>query len=162
LRDQAFESLLAAVLKDSGIAPGTLRLEVTESAVAADDQLASMLTRIKAAGAGLSIDDFGTGASTLSQLRTLPFDTVKIDKSFLVGHNGEGDAGVVLSSIVALAHDLKRAVVVEGVENAADAERMKALGCAFGQGFHFAAPLSPAETLAFIARHYDVTSATMS
>jgi diguanylate cyclase (GGDEF)-like protein len=159
LRDGAFEKLLGRVLKASDIAPGTLKLEVTESAVEADAELSSMLSRIRARGAGLSIDDFGTGASSLSRLRTLPFDTVKIDRSFLhrsPGGDGHADASLVLSSIVTLAHDLKRAVVVEGVESAEDEERLKALGCEFGQGYHFAPALAAADALAFIAKHYDV------
>jgi diguanylate cyclase (GGDEF)-like protein/PAS domain S-box-containing protein len=162
LRDRAFETLLARVLKTGEIAPGTLRLEVTESAVEADGHLPAMLSRIRTAGAGLSIDDFGTGASSLSRLRNLPFDTVKIDKSFLgrqPGADGHADAGVVLSSIVALAHDLRRAVVVEGVETAGDEEQLRVLGCEFGQGYHFAPALAAAEALAFIAKHYDVGSA---
>ncbi len=161
LRDTGFEELLSRVLKESRLAASSLKLEVTESAVEADPGLSAMLARIKRAGAGLSIDDFGTGASSLSQIRNLPFDTVKIDKSFLGRGGGEND-GVVLNSIVGLAHDLGRSVVVEGVENARDADRLNALGCEFGQGYFFSPPLSGAAALAFIARHYDVAAATPS
>ena len=161
LRDRDFEELLARVLKASNIAPLSLKLEVTESAVGTDEQLSQMLSRIRAAGAGLSIDDFGTGSSTLSQFRSLPFDTVKIDKSFLARQPGGGtDSDVVLTSIISLAHDLRRAVVVEGVESAEDADWLKGLGCEYGQGYYFSAPLTAAEALAFIARHYDVNAAT--
>ena len=83
--------------------------------------MADTLERLRALGAGLAIDDFGTGLSTLSQLKDLPFDTVKIDRSFLARHGGtqdENDGTVILGSIVALAHDLKRNVIVEGVEGA--------------------------------------------
>ncbi len=159
LRDRDFEKLLERVLRDAEIAPLSLKLEVTESAVGTDEQLFQMLSRIRAAGAGLSIVDFGTGTSTLSQFRSLPFDTVKIDKSFLAQQpEGAADSGVVLSSIIALAHELKRAVVVEGVENTQDAEWLKGLGCEYGQGYYFSAPLAPAEALAFIARYYDVSA----
>ena len=161
LSDQAFEPLLARILNQAAIAPGTLKLEVTESVVAADPQLSVLLTRIKELGAGLSIDDFGTGLSALSQLRNLPFDTIKIDKSFLArqpegegaNQEGAGDAGLVLTSIIALAHDLKRAVVVEGIESAAEADWLAQAGCEFGQGYHFSMPLTAAEALDFIARH---------
>jgi diguanylate cyclase (GGDEF)-like protein len=156
LRDAGFEALLKSVLSSSGIAEGTLNLEVTESTVAAEDRQ-PMLERIRAAGAGLSIDDFGTGASTLSQLRNLPFDTVKIDKSFLARHGGtdiDTDGEVVLSGVVAMAHDLGRAVVVEGVESEADAVFLAKLGCEFGQGYHFSQPLTGSEVLDYIARHY--------
>ena len=111
------------------------------------------------------MDDFGTGASTLSRFRSLPFDTIKIDKSFLARHAGSdlaNDSAVVLSSIVGMAHELGRAVVVEGVESEGDAAWLNSLGCDFGQGYYFSLPLSPAEALAFIARHYDIAAAASS
>ncbi len=138
LRDPAFEPFLRQLLADCGIVPGTLKLEVTESAVAAN-AWSSILRRIRALGAGLAIDDFGTGQSSLSQLKDIPFDTVKIDKSFLNRHGGthsESDSGVVLNSIVTLAHDLKRDVVLEGVETAEDVARGEEIGCEFAQGFY--------------------------
>ncbi len=162
LRDGGFEELFVQVLGDSKIAPGSLTLEITESAVGSDAELAGMLGRLRAAGAGLSMDDFGTGASTLSRVRSLPFDTIKIDKSFLARHAGSdlaNDSAVVVSSVIAMAHELGRAVVVEGVENQDDAVWLNSLGCEYGQGYHFSAPLTPADALAFIARHYDITAA---
>ena len=162
LKDSGFEQLLRTVLSGSGIAEGTLSLEITESAVAADARMPELMARIRAAGAGLSIDDFGTGASTLSEFRTLPVDTVKIDRSFLARHGGtdiDTDGEVVLSSVVSMAHELKRAVVVEGVESEADAQFLARIGCEFGQGFHFAAALDGAAALEFIARHYNIEAA---
>ncbi len=162
VRDAGFEALLKTVLSGNRIAPGTLHLEITESAVAADPRLVPMLERLRAAGAGLSIDDFGTGSSALSQLRTLPFDTVKIDRSFLARHGGtdiDTDGEVVLASIVALAHDLKRAVVVEGVESERDSAWLADLKCEFGQGYFFSAPLTPEDALEFIARHHNAAAA---
>ena len=165
MRDSGFEDLFGQVLKHSQVMPGTLKLEVTESAVGSDAEMAGMLGRLRAMGAGLAIDDFGTGASTLSRVRNLPFDTIKIDKSFLARHDGgdlANDSAVVLSSVVAMAHELGRAVVVEGVESESDAAWLNSLGCAFGQGYYFSPPLAPAEALAFIARTYDVASAASS
>ncbi len=165
LRDHGFEELFGTVVKSSQIAPGSLTLEITESAVGSDSELAGMLARLRAAGASLSMDDFGTGASTLSRFRSLPFDTIKIDKSFLARHAGSdlaNDSAVVLSSIVGMAHELGRDVVVEGVESQGDAAWLNSLGCAFGQGYYFSLPLSPAEALAFIARHYDIAAAASS
>lgn len=162
VRDASFEGLLKTILAGSAIAPGTLHLEITESAVAADPRLVPMLERLRAAGAGLSIDDFGTGTSALSQLRSLPFDTVKVDKSFLARHGGtdiDTDGEVVLASIVALAHDLKRAVVVEGVESQRDSEWLASLNCEFGQGYYFSSPLMHDDALEFIARHYNAAAA---
>jgi len=165
LRDPGFEELLAATMKANAIPPGTLVLEVTESAAASDANFATHLTRLRAQGAGLAIDDFGTGSSNLGQFRAWPFDTVKIDKSLLARHAGsetEADAGRVLRSIINLAHDLKRSVVVEGVESAEEASWLAQQGCEFGQGFYFSPPLSAAEALSFIARHHDVAAATSS
>jgi diguanylate cyclase (GGDEF)-like protein/PAS domain S-box-containing protein len=160
LRDAAFENFLRQLLETCAIVPGTLKLEITESAAVANAQAA--LKRIRALGASLAIDDFGTGQSSLSRLKDLPFDTVKIDKSFLARHGGthsESDSAVVLGSMVSLAHDLKREVVVEGVESEADARALKALGCEYAQGFHFSPPLPLADALNYIARHYNTGTA---
>jgi diguanylate cyclase (GGDEF)-like protein/PAS domain S-box-containing protein len=162
LKDAGFETLLKTVLTGSGIVPGTLNLEITETAIADDANLPQIMARVREAGAGLSIDDFGTGASTLSEFRNLPVDTVKIDKSFLARHGGtdiDTDGEVVLSGIVAMAHDLKRAVVAEGVESEADAQFLAKIGCEFGQGYYFSPALDAAAALDYIARHYNTASA---
>ncbi|HKY19283.1 MAG TPA: GGDEF and EAL domain-containing protein [Rhizomicrobium sp.] len=161
LKDAGFEPLLKTILSGSGIAPGTLNLEITESAIAADAKVPQIMARIREAGAGLSIDDFGTGASTLSEFRTLPADTVKIDKSFLARHTGadmDNGGEVVLSGIVNMAHELKRAVVAEGVESEADAQFLAKIGCEFGQGYYFSPALDGAAALDYIARHYNITA----
>jgi diguanylate cyclase (GGDEF)-like protein len=163
LRDQDFCIFLGALLRREAVAPGTLHLEVTESVVAANHDAQDALRRAQALGAGISIDDFGTGTSSLSQLKTLPFDTIKIDQSFLAKHasaDATADGEVVLKSIVALAHDLKRSVVVEGVETKADADRIAALGCEYAQGFYFAQPLPGPEAMKFIAMHFDPSRAS--
>lgn len=160
LRDSELENFLKALVANDAVKPGTLKLEVTETAIATSEDLRPILTRLRDLGAGLAIDDFGTGLSTLSQLQDIPFDTLKIDKSFLVRRSAEvSDGAVVLGSIVSLAHELKRAVVVEGVESARDADWLKELGCEFAQGFHFAKPLPPGEVLDYIARHYQASGA---
>ncbi len=161
LKDASFEALLKTVLSGSGIAPGTLNLEITETAIAEDAKVPAIMARIRDAGAGLSIDDFGTGASSLSEFRNLPIDTVKIDKSFLARHGGtdiDTDGEVVLSGIVAMAHDLKRAVVAEGVESEGDAQFLAKIGCEFGQGYYFSPALDASAALDYIARHYNTAS----
>ncbi|HEX3808494.1 MAG TPA: EAL domain-containing protein [Rhizomicrobium sp.] len=155
LRDPDFKRQLRRLLTESGIAPGTLRLEVTESAVAADGETQQALHEIAELGAALAIDDFGAGLSNLSQLKDLPFDVVKIDKSFLDG-NASSQAGgnsAVVSSIVSLAHELQRTVVAEGVETQTDAAWLKEIGCDFAQGFYFSEPMPAADVLKFIARY---------
>jgi diguanylate cyclase (GGDEF)-like protein len=162
LRDQGFEDYLRALLSKAEIKPGTLKLEITESAVAIGEDTAEILTRLREMGAGLSIDDFGTGVSSLSQLKNLPFDTVKIDRSFLARHGGtheENEGSVILSSIVALAHDLGLGVIVEGVESEADAAWLRNLSCEYAQGFYFAVPLPANEALNYIAMHFDADAA---
>jgi EAL domain-containing protein (putative c-di-GMP-specific phosphodiesterase class I) len=162
LKDAGFEALLKTVLSGSGIAEGTLSLEITESTIAADPRMPEVMARIRDAGAGLSIDDFGTGASTLSEFRNLPVDTVKIDKSFLARHGGtdiDTDGEVVLSGIVAMAHELRRAVVAEGIESEADAQFLARIGCEYGQGYYFSPALDGAAALDYIARHYNITAA---
>lgn len=156
LQDDEFEPFLAALLAKSAIVPGSLRLEVTESAVASCDHVEEKLTRIRALGTSFAIDDFGTGLSSLSQLRSFPFDCLKVDKSFLArDNNSRNGDDVILSSIVGLAHELKCSLVVEGVENEDDVTRLKVLGCEFAQGFYFSVPLTAREALNFISLNYD-------
>ena len=158
LQDTEFEKLLIDVLGKAGLAPGTLKLELTESAVSEIDDAGLRLSRLKAAGAGLAIDDFGTGLSALSQLRGLPFDSLKIDQSFVAqredaGAGAEGGSSI-LRSIVGLARELELAVVAEGVETARDAQWLKDIGCEYAQGYYFSPPLPRGDVLSFIARHH--------
>jgi diguanylate cyclase (GGDEF)-like protein len=153
LQDTEFGALLTEVLADGNLHQGTLKLELTETALGSVDGARDHLMRLKTTGVGLSLDDFGTGLSALSQLKDLPFDTIKIDKSFL--DQGEGREKVaILRSIVQLARDLKLDVVAEGVETARDAQWLKEIGCEFAQGYFFSPPLPRGDVLAFIARHH--------
>jgi EAL domain-containing protein (putative c-di-GMP-specific phosphodiesterase class I) len=125
-----------------------VRLELTESLLVRDPGLAKPLLReLRRAGVSLAIDDFGTGYSSLRTLCDFPFDTLKIDKSFVDGIPDDEDAARVVRSIAALARELQMTVVAEGVENDAQAQRLAELGCGYGQGYRFAKPASRAETL---------------
>ncbi|HUO99450.1 MAG TPA: GGDEF domain-containing protein [Rhizomicrobium sp.] len=157
LRDPELLNCLSNLLAGAGLAPGTLMLEITESAIASEADARALAARIRSLGAGLAIDDFGTGLSSLSQLADLPFDTVKIDKSFLARHGGtdtEANGDVVLASIVSLAHELKRSVIVEGVETETDAAKVAELGCEYAQGFHFSEPVTAVDAMTYIARTF--------
>lgn len=162
LKDPGFEALLKTIIAGNAIAPGTLNLEITESVIASDANMPQLLNRIREIGASLSIDDFGTGSSTLSEFRNLPVNVVKIDKSFLARHGGtdiDTDGHVVLSGIVGMAHELRRAVVAEGVETEADARFLAKIDCEFGQGYYFSPALDGAGALDYIARHYNAAAA---
>jgi diguanylate cyclase (GGDEF)-like protein/PAS domain S-box-containing protein len=155
LQDSGLTNFLSGLLSRCGLVPGSLKIEITESAAGAQAGSGAMLSEIQTLGIGLAIDDFGTGLSALSELKDLPFDTIKIDSSFLETKTDERPEGaVILASIVKLAQDLGRLVVVEGVESEHDAVWLKERGCHFAQGFYFSVPLTSEDVLKFIAQNY--------
>lgn len=127
----------------SKISAATLKLEITESAAMENaEHTISVLNRLKNLGVQISIDDFGTGYSSFSYLHRLPFDTLKIDRSFVynVGENGENSE--ILQSIISLAKNLKKKVIAEGIETEAQLALLQNLRCDYGQGYVLARPMT--------------------
>jgi diguanylate cyclase (GGDEF)-like protein/PAS domain S-box-containing protein len=136
---------LEAVLADTGLAPGCLEIELTESLFMSDITPAvETLHQIKALGVNLSIDDFGTGYSSLSYLSRFPIDVLKIDRSFVSDIGSNGTESPIVASIITLAHNLKLAVIAEGVETVDQLDYLRRMGCDEMQGYYFSRPL-PAE-----------------
>ena len=138
------------VLWKTGLEPGSLCLEITESAYvrATASQILS-LERLKGLGMRISIDDFGTGYSSLSYLKQLPADTLKLDKSFIAEIRENVKDRAIVSSITNLANALGMGVVGEGVESEGQAEQLKEMGCELAQGYHFARPLASQALMKF-------------
>jgi len=140
-------------LKDSDMDPRHLELEITESTVMRDPEKSiAILRQFKDAGILISIDDFGTGYSSLSYLRRIPFDILKIDRSFVMNIDASPDAAAIVRAIIAMAHSLKLKVIAEGVETEEQLAFLRALECDEAQGYLFSKPLPAGECIQFIAR----------
>ncbi|SDG61187.1 PAS domain S-box-containing protein/diguanylate cyclase (GGDEF) domain-containing protein [Lentzea fradiae] len=146
LDDPWLVSSVRNATQKSGLAPSSLCLEITESALMQDPKLAARtLSALRDLGVRLAIDDFGTGHSSLAQLLTLPLDTLKIDRSFTAGLGRSDEAEAIVTSIVAMAHAVDLTVIAEGVEEPAQLEILRALGCDQAQGYHLGRPVPLAD-----------------
>jgi diguanylate cyclase (GGDEF)-like protein/PAS domain S-box-containing protein len=144
LRDPGLVEEVRRALAGSGLAPSQLEVEVTESAVMNDpDEARARLEQLCRLGVRLSIDDFGTGYSSLGQLRHFPFDTLKIDKTFMHGLGEDPHNTAIVSGVLALSRNLGLEVVAEGIETAEQLEHLQDLGCDRGQGYYLARPITP-------------------
>jgi diguanylate cyclase (GGDEF)-like protein/PAS domain S-box-containing protein len=139
-------STVADVLRDTGLPPKRLELEITEGTLMGDTQNAlRILTSLKALGAKVAMDDFGTGYSSLSYLRKFPFDKIKIDRSFISDLEDDSEAETIVQAIIAMSRSLRLDVTAEGVETKQQLSMLRALGCNFVQGYLLGRPRNAAQ-----------------
>ncbi|WP_250006969.1 bifunctional diguanylate cyclase/phosphodiesterase [Actinoplanes sp. M2I2] len=151
LREPGFADEVRDALEDVGVRPDRLVVEVTETAVFDGGVALDTLVAISALGVRVALDDFGTGHSSLGLLRTVPADTLKVDKSFVADIGGRSEEAVIASAMIQITEGLHLWAVAEGVETAAQADLLHELGYRFAQGYHFSRPLPPAEVRSRLA-----------
>jgi EAL domain-containing protein (putative c-di-GMP-specific phosphodiesterase class I) len=152
-RGQGLPFLVARVLSETSLDARQLELELTENIVMHDiDQVVTQLQQLHDLGVVISIDDFGTGFSSLSYVKRLPVDRLKIDQSFIREVISDPSDRAIVSAIVNLAHSLRMEVVAEGVETAEQLECVRAVGCDAVQGYYFGKPMPAAQFEDFIAK----------
>jgi EAL domain-containing protein (putative c-di-GMP-specific phosphodiesterase class I)/CheY-like chemotaxis protein len=146
LMDVSLAESIGNALKDSGLDPAFLEIEITETSVMADvDYSIEVLRSLKKLGVHMSIDDFGTGYSSLAYLKRFPIDVLKIDQSFVHDVESDPDSAAIVLSIISLAHSLRLQVIAEGVETRAQLAYLQRHNCDMIQGFYFCKPVPAAE-----------------
>ncbi|HEX6311848.1 MAG TPA: bifunctional diguanylate cyclase/phosphodiesterase, partial [Acidimicrobiia bacterium] len=133
-----------AVLRETGVRPEMLQLEITERTALTDrERTGDTLRLLRERGIRVAVDDFGTGYSSLSYLRHFPIDVLKLDKSFVDGVGTLDGGAAIVEAVITMAHALGMRITAEGVERAEQAAALQSLGCDSAQGYHFARPLAP-------------------
>ena len=134
---------IGTILRETGLPPACLQLEVSEAVLMRDDpRMLTRLEALKTIGVRLAIDDFGTGYASLSYLKRLPVDCLKIDRSLVKGVGSDTEDTAIVRALVTLARSLGIVVTAEGVETAEQLFQLRSLGCDQGQGYYFARPVS--------------------
>ena len=152
-RQREFVAKVRSIVRETGIAPQCLELEITESLlIDPNNGVAGMLDEIQALGIALGLDDFGTGYSSLAFLKRFPLRTVKIDRTFITDLGAADDSGAIAAAIIAMAHALQRRVVAEGVETERQAAILARLGCDHIQGYYYSRPLTVPLLAEFVNR----------
>ncbi|MHB8481629.1 MAG: EAL domain-containing protein [Nitrospiria bacterium] len=142
--------LIEELLESYGVAPASLDLEITESAIMANEENAiHIINTISKKGISISIDDFGIGYSSLRYLKKLPVTSIKIDKSFIIDMLSNEEDFLIVRSTIDLAHNFGLQVIAEGVENREALDKLLELGCDEGQGYYFSRPVLPEEICRF-------------
>ncbi|MGY2732456.1 putative bifunctional diguanylate cyclase/phosphodiesterase [Sphingomonas sp. UYP23] len=152
LRDAWLAQKIIKVLTETGFPPSRLEIEITETALFDNLPLAqSIVGSLKNQGIRLALDDFGTGYSSLAHLRALPFDRIKIDKSFIMSMSDNTESAAIVTAITRLGDSLNLPITAEGIEELAVEERLRGLGCGKGQGYLYGRPTSIANTRRMLA-----------
>ena len=153
-RQEDLHEQIITTLAESGLEPQLLEVEITESVVMENYNMAiRILEELHKAGIHLAVDDFGTGYSSLAYLKYLPLNTLKIDRSFLSGTVPDKQDELIITAIIAMAHSMGLGVVAEGVENAAQKAFLAGLGCDEMQGYLISKPVPEDAVLALLERH---------
>jgi diguanylate cyclase (GGDEF)-like protein len=162
--DKSFTGMVRSALEESGFPPSKLEIEVTETALVNNIECAlDHITGLRKLGIKFAIDDFGTGYSSLSQLRILPVDYVKVDRSFIKDlQDSPTDTTTLVRGIINLAHDLDLRVVAEGVESERQLSLLRSMGCDINQGFFLHRPMGPAAAEELMRRNGAGTAAVVA
>jgi EAL domain-containing protein (putative c-di-GMP-specific phosphodiesterase class I) len=153
--DPGTTETILATLARVGLDPYRLELEITETAVMTSaDTAQRIITDLRQQGVRISLDDFGTGQSSLGRLRDFTFDKVKIDRAFVSRITTDRASEHIVKAIIAMCDGLNLAVVAEGIEEKADADKLNELGCAMGQGYYYGRPVDGNATLRYLQEHY--------
>ena len=144
-KNKRLYEMVEAVLREIGLKPTRLELEITESLLLADNEpTLKTLHKLRALGVRISMDDFGTGYSSLSYLRSFPFDKIKIDRSFMRDLKSKGDSLAIIKAVIGLGHSLGMSTTAEGIETEEQLAAVREQGCNEVQGFLFSPPVSAA------------------
>jgi EAL domain-containing protein (putative c-di-GMP-specific phosphodiesterase class I) len=163
LADARFVNELQAAIRATGIDPSRLQLEITEKVAACDPKLTrTVLSYLRHLGVGMILDDFGTGNSSLSGLRQLPVEALKIDRSLISGMLIDRATCDTVELVILVAHKLKLKVIAEGIENLKQWECLRDFGCDLGQGYFFSPPLDPEGASEFLRAHSSTSEAKVA
>ncbi len=155
LMDTGTSGSILSTLARVGLDPHRLELEITETAVMTSADTADrIITDLRAHGVRISLDDFGTGQSSLGRLRDFTFDKVKIDRAFISQITTDRASEHIVKAIIAMCDGLDLQVVAEGIETVEDAAKLKTLGCGMGQGYYYGKPVDAAATQLYLQKHY--------
>lgn len=158
-RDPGFVEMVESALRENNIQPRRLELEITERLILDNTiETAEILRRLDEMGVRLSVDDFGTGYSALGYLKSYPFDTLKIDKSFVRDVMTEQEDAALVKAIITMAHSLGLEVIAEGVENASQLHYLRQQGCDYAQGYFYNRPVPEADFLLWVAENRRATA----